>query len=101
MHDPSDLAEQAAWDKLKAISDEGLSDTLAEMSGDIGGDEFMLLLQEVRHGNAFKIGMAFKNFAHSIIYQTIDGSELARQADEDARAEAADDRREHRRDIGR
>lgn len=101
MRDPSDLSEQAAWDKLHAITDEGLSDILNEMSGDMGSENFMALLAAVRDKKPFEIGIAFKKFAHTLMLENIDGDELARQADEVARAEAADIRREHRRDIGR
>lgn len=99
--DASDLAEQAAWDKLHAITDEGFSDILNEMSGDMGSENFMALLAAVRDKKPFEIGVAFKAFAHALILETVDGDELARQADEDARAEAADARRDQREFLGR
>lgn len=99
--DASDLAEQAAWDKLHAISDEGLSDILNEMSGDMGSDAFMRLLAAVRKCDALEVGFRFNEFAHALMLKTVDGDELAHQADEDARAEAADARRDQREFLGR
>lgn len=98
---PSDLAEQEASRKLREISDEGLSDLLQEMAGACDCEEFMALLKATRGGNLIDIGIAFKEFALALMLKTVDGDELAQAAEEDARAEAADDRREHRRDIGR
>jgi hypothetical protein len=101
-YDPSDLAEQAAWDKLHAINDEDFSgEILQEMSGAIDRPEFMRLLQAVREGIPLNIGIAFNDFAHALMLETVDGNELARQADEDARAEAADARRDQRNFLGR
>lgn len=97
----SDLAEQAAWDKLHAISDEGLSDLLQEMGGDCDTQLFMNLLAAVRKNKFFDVGVAFQEFAHAFMLKTVDGNELARQADEDARAEAADARRDQREFLGR
>jgi hypothetical protein len=97
----SDLAEHAAWDKLRAFNDEGLSDLLQEMSGDMGSADFMKLLAAVREGIKLNIGIAFQEFAHTLMLKTVDGDELARQADEDARAEAADARRDQREFLGR
>ena len=102
IHDPSDLAEAEARRKLREISDEDLSgEILQEMAGACDCDEFMDLLAAVRKGDALQIGIAFKYFAHALMLKTVDGEELAQAAREDARAEAADSRREQREFLGR
>jgi len=99
---PSDLAEQEARRKLREISDEGLSgEILQEMAGACDSDEFMALLKAVRKGVFYDVGVAFQEFALALMLKTVDGEELAQAAREDARAEAADSRREQREFLGR
>ena len=90
MFNQDELAEAEALSKIKNASDEYLSEMLCEIGG-YGSSRrsFLQLLDAVRKGDKNAIGEAL----HECLFQEamlgIDGNELARQAEEDARFDAA------------